>query len=105
MKVPSPLLLHPSAPRLPNMRLDMFLKFSRLAARRPLAQEMCEAGAVRVNGLQAKSAHIVREGDLLSIRSRGRIITVRVVSVPSKPTSKREAPSLYETISNEAAEI
>jgi ribosomal 50S subunit-recycling heat shock protein len=84
------------------MRLDVFLKHSRLALRRALAQEMCEAGAVKVNGLRAKSAHEVRERDLISIRGRGRETTVRVMRVPSRPPSKREAQSLYETVSIEA---
>jgi ribosomal 50S subunit-recycling heat shock protein len=87
------------------MRLDIFLKLSRLEPRRILAQEMCEAGVVKVNGLRAKSAHDVREGDLLSIRRRGRMTTVRVVMVPPKPPSKREAQSLYETISIESYTI
>ncbi|HKA22830.1 MAG TPA: RNA-binding S4 domain-containing protein [Blastocatellia bacterium] len=85
------------------MRLDIFLKLSRLVPRRTLAQEMCEAGAVKVNGLRAKSAREVRVGDLISIRQRGRITTVRVVDVPLRTPSKREAPSLYETISTESA--
>jgi len=85
------------------MRLDIFLKLSRLVPRRTLAQDMCEAGVVKVNGLQAKSAHEVRERDLLSFRQRGRVTTVRVLNVPSRPPSKREAPSLYETISVESA--
>jgi len=89
----------------PQMRLDIFLKLSRLVPRRTLAQQMCEAGVVKVNGLRAKSAHEVRAADLLSIRQRGRITTVRVLIVPSKPPSKREAPSLYETISVESIEI
>ena len=86
----------------PAMRLDIFLKLSRLVPRRTLAQEMCEAAAVKVNGLRAKSAREVRVGDLISIRQRGRITTVRVVDVPSRPPSKREAPSLYETISTDS---
>lgn len=87
------------------MRLDLFLKLSRLEPRRTLAQEMCEAGAVRMNGLRAKSAHEVREGDLISIRRRARITTVRVVKVPTKPPSKRDAESLYETVSVHAIEV
>jgi ribosomal 50S subunit-recycling heat shock protein len=86
------------------MRLDLFLKLSRLVPRRTLAQEMCEAGAVKVNGLRAKSAHEVRENHLISIRYRDRITTVRVLTVPSKQTSKREAASFYETISVESVE-
>lgn len=87
------------------MRLDIFLKQSRLVPRRTLGQEMCEAGALQVNGLRAKSAHEVREGDLLSIRQRGRITTVRVVKVPAKPPSKQEAQSLYQTIGVESYDI
>jgi len=87
------------------MRLDVFLKLSRLALRRSLAQEMCDAGAVKVNGLLAKSAHEVRETDLISIRGRGRDTTIRVVKVPSRPPSKREAQSLYETVSVETYDI
>lgn len=86
------------------MRLDIFLKLSRLVPRRTLAQEMCEAGAVKVNGLRGKSAREVREGDLISIRQRGRITDVRVVKVPVKPPSKKEASSLYETISVQPTE-
>ena len=86
------------------MRLDIFLKLSRLVPRRTLAQEMCEAGVVKVNGRRAKSAHEVRQQDLLSIRQRGRITTVRVLNVPTKPPAKREAPSLYETMSVESVE-
>lgn len=86
------------------MRLDIFLKLSRLVPRRTLAQEMCEAGVVQVNGLRAKSAHEVRKLDLLSIRQRGRITTVRVVEVPAKPPSKQQASSLYETIGVESVE-
>ena len=87
------------------MRLDIFLKQSRLVPRRTLAQEMCEAGAVKVNGLRAKSAREVREGDLLSIRQRGRLTTARVIKVPLKPPSKQDAHSLYETISVESYNI
>ena len=86
------------------MRLDIFLKLSRLEPRRTLAQKMCEAGAVTVNGLRAKSAHEVREADLISVRRRGRITTVRVVRVPTKPPSKRDAESLYETIGVQVVE-
>lgn len=86
------------------MRLDIFLKLSRLEPRRTLAQKMCEAGAVTVNGLRAKSAHEVRETDLISVRRRGRITTVRVVRVPTKPPSKRDAESLYETVGVQVVE-
>jgi ribosomal 50S subunit-recycling heat shock protein len=84
------------------MRLDLFLKISRLVSRRTLAQEMCEAGAVKLNGTPAKSAHAVRPGDLLVIRSRGRLTTVRVLELPARQTSRAAARSLYETIGVES---
>ncbi|MCI0485585.1 MAG: RNA-binding S4 domain-containing protein [Blastocatellia bacterium] len=84
------------------MRLDIFLKLSRLVPRRTLAQQMCEAGAVKLNGARAKSAREVRAGDLISLRQRGRITTVRVLEVPAKPPSKAQAATLYETIGVES---
>jgi ribosomal 50S subunit-recycling heat shock protein len=87
------------------MRLDVFLKHSRLASRRALAQEMCDAGAVTVNGRQSKSSHEVREGDLISVRGRGRETTVCVIAIPSRPPSKREAASLYEIVKVETYNI
>jgi ribosomal 50S subunit-recycling heat shock protein len=79
------------------MRLDVFLKLSRLEPRRSVAQQLCESGAVTLNGTRAKSSREVRVGDLLAIRSR-RQATVRVVRIPSRPPSKKEAPSLYEPV-------
>lgn len=84
-----------------EMRLDVFLKLSRLEPRRTVAQQMCEGGAVKLNGARAKSSREVREGDVLSIRNRRRTITVRVLKIPTRPPSKSEAPSLYETLMQE----
>ena len=83
------------------MRLDVYLKLSRLVVRRTLAQEMCEAGAVKLNGARAKSAREVKVGDLLAIRQRGRITTVRIREVPIRPPAKAQAASLYEAVSEE----
>lgn len=86
------------------MRLDVFLKLSRLEPRRTLAQQMCEAGAIHINGAKAKSAREVRTGDLIALRRRGRITTVRVAEIPHKPPSKAQASAMYETISVESYE-
>ena len=86
------------------MRLDLYLKLSRLVPRRTLAQQMCEAGAVRLNGAAAKSAREVRVGDQISLRQRGRVTTVRVVQVPLKPPPKAQAATLYETLGVESYE-
>jgi ribosomal 50S subunit-recycling heat shock protein len=83
------------------MRLDVFLKLSRLEPRRTLAQQMCEAGAIEVNGARAKSAREVRTGDLIALRKRGRVTTVRILEIPTKPPSKAQAASMYATINVE----
>ena len=80
------------------MRLDLYLKYSRLAPRRTVAQHMCEAGAVTINGLKAKSGREVREGDELTIRRRDLLTTVRVVRIPERPPSKAQAAGLYEIL-------
>jgi ribosomal 50S subunit-recycling heat shock protein len=83
------------------MRLDQYLRASRLVLRRTVAQELCEAGAVHVNGSPARSSRMVREGDELTIRRRERALTVRVLAVPeTKQVSRAEAASLYEIISD-----
>ena len=73
--------------------------------RRTVAQELCGAGAVEVNGVAARSSRPVREGDEIKIRRRGRLLTVRVASVPAvRQPSKTEAASLYEVVSDERVE-
>ncbi len=89
----------------PVMRLDQFLRASRLVLRRTVAQELCEAGAVEVNGATARSARVVRAGDEIKIRRRGRLLTVRVASVPAmRQPSRAEAASLYEVLADERAQ-
>ena len=83
------------------MRLDQFLRASRLVLRRTVAQELCEASAVSVNGAAARSSRTVREGDEISIRLRKRALTVRVLTVPqTKQVSRADAPSFYEVVSD-----
>ena len=87
------------------MRLDQYLRASRLVPRRTVAQELCDAGAVLVNGLAARPSRTVREGDRLTVRRRDRALTVRVLSVPaSKQTSRKEAPALYEILEDKKTE-
>jgi len=88
------------------MRLDIFLKSSRLVPRRSLAQEFCDLGIVEVNGAVAKSSKEVKAGDRITINRRNRKTTVRVTSVPDKKqVSKQEAPDLFELISDEKIEL
>jgi ribosomal 50S subunit-recycling heat shock protein len=83
------------------MRLDQYLRAARLVLRRTVARELCEAGAVAVNGAAARSSRAVREGDELTIRRRNRVTTVRVLSLPqTKQVSRADAPALYEVVSD-----
>ncbi|HEX8293464.1 MAG TPA: S4 domain-containing protein [Pyrinomonadaceae bacterium] len=83
------------------MRLDLFLRASRLVLRRTVAQELCEAGAVLVGGVPARASRAVREGDRVTVRRRGRELTVRVLALPqAKQVSRADAPSLYEVVSD-----
>ena len=87
------------------MRLDLFLKASRLILRRSLAQEFCDAGLVRVNGLKAKSSREVKTGDEIEIKKQNRLLSVRVLQIPaSKQVSRAEAPNLYEILAEETLE-
>jgi ribosome-associated heat shock protein Hsp15 len=82
------------------MRLDLYLKASRLCLRRTVAQALCEAGQVWVNGGQAKSSRAVQSGDEITLRRRNNLLTVRVQALPaSRQTSRADAPTLYEIIS------
>jgi ribosomal 50S subunit-recycling heat shock protein len=87
------------------LRIDVFLKLSRLAPRRPVAQKLCEAGAISLNGVPAKSAREVHPGDLITIRSGDRITTVRVTEVPSKAPSKAKAATLYTLVAEEVVPL
>jgi ribosomal 50S subunit-recycling heat shock protein len=82
------------------MRLDLFLKASRLILRRTLAQEFCDAGRVKVNETKAKSSRDIKNGDEIEIKRSNRILKVRVLQVPNtKQVSKQNAANLYEVIS------
>lgn len=84
------------------MRLDLFLKSSRLIPRRTLAQKFCEADLIKVNDSEAKSSHTVKTNDIIEIKKPNRLIKIRVTRVPEKKqVSKKAAANLYEIISTE----
>jgi ribosomal 50S subunit-recycling heat shock protein len=84
------------------MRLDLFLKASRLCLRRSVAQEMCDAGVVFVNGIVAKPAKELHAGDRIEIRRRDHILTLTVNTLPvSKQVARANAPSLYTIVEDE----
>jgi len=87
------------------MRLDLFLKVSRLCPRRTIAQQLCDAGFVLLNGRPAKSAHTVKAGDEIQIRRRDREIIARVLKAPTtRNVSRRDADQLVEIVSERVLE-
>jgi ribosomal 50S subunit-recycling heat shock protein len=68
-----------------------------------LAQKLCDAGRVSINGNPAKSAHAVKAGDEILIRRHNKLTTLRVLLVPTaRQTSRSEATTLYEVVSEES---
>ena len=87
------------------MRLDLFLKASRLIPRRSLAQEFCDAGRIKLNNQKAKSSKEVKIGDEIEIKRHNRITRLKVLEIPSsKQVSKQAAPDLFEILSEETLE-
>ena len=80
------------------MRLDLFLKRSRLIPRRPLAQQACASGAVSVNGQVSKGGKSIKVGDLIECRKRNATLRVRVACLPGSDPRRNEATSLYEVL-------
>ena len=80
------------------MRLDKFLKVSRLIKRRTVANEVSDSGRVYVNGNLAKPSKQIKEGDEIKIEYTNRTVAVKVLKVPENNVSVQEAPSLYENL-------
>ena len=80
-----------------NMRIDKFLKNSRLIKRRTVAKEACDGGRVLINGKVAKAGSEVETGDLISITFGNRQVTVRVKEV-LEVVRKEDAADMYEII-------
>jgi len=79
------------------MRLDKFLKVSRIIKRRTVANDACDAEHVSVNGKRAKASYDVKEGDVITITFGEKTLKVRVLNV-KEYTSKAEASGLCEVI-------
>ena len=80
------------------MILDKFLKVSRLIKRRTVANKVSEQGRIYVNGVIAKPAKQLKEGDIITIVQADTEIKVKIVRVPNNNVSVQEAPTLYEVI-------
>ncbi len=76
------------------MRLDKFLKVSRLIKRRTIANEACDAGRVLVNGKTAKASVKVKTGDIIEIQFGTKTVKVQVLDI-QETTKKEEAKDLF----------
>ncbi|MBW7477409.1 RNA-binding S4 domain-containing protein [Paenibacillus oenotherae] len=83
------------------MRLDKFLKVSRLIKRRTVAKDVSDQGRVWVNGREAKASSTVKAGDELKIQFGQKIVTVRVERI-TETTKKDEASGMYTLLSEES---
>ncbi|MUK88065.1 RNA-binding S4 domain-containing protein [Ornithinibacillus sp. L9] len=82
------------------MRLDKFLKVSRLIKRRTLAKEVADQGRITINGNQAKASSTVSVGDELVIKFGQKLVTIEVISL-KETVKKDEAGMLYNVIKEE----
>lgn len=76
------------------MRLDKFLKVSRLIKRRSVANEACDAGRVLINGRQAKASTNVKKGDVIEIQFGMKTVEAEVLDIQDT-TKKEEAKNLF----------
>ncbi len=79
------------------MRIDKFLKVSRILKRRTLAQQACEKGKVIINGREAKPAKQIKAGDEVELQFTGGTVKFRILNI-KETVKKDEASSLYEII-------
>ncbi len=79
------------------MRLDKYLKVSRLIKRRTVANEACDAGRVSVNGKPTRASYDVKVGDVIEMKLGARTVTVRVEKV-TEIAGKDTAPLMYTVI-------
>lgn len=79
------------------MRLDKYLKVSRLIKRRTVANEACDAGKVTVNGKAARASYDVKAGDIIEITLGARSVKVKVTEV-KEVVRKEDADTMYEAV-------
>ena len=79
------------------MRLDKYLKVSRLIKRRTIANEACDAGKISVNDKVARASYDVKVGDIIQITLGARVVKVRVTDV-KEVVKKEDSASLYEAV-------
>lgn len=85
------------------MRLDKFLKLSRVIKRRTVANDVCQTGRVNVNGRPAKAGTKLKIGDIVTVMFGGGAVSFKVMALPESPR-REEASSMYELLEDTAGE-
>ena len=85
------------------MRIDKFLKLSRIIKRRSVASDACDSGRIFINEKQAKPSKDVKVGDVVTVSFGDREITFRILSIDERQT-KQSSTEMYEIISNTTEE-
>lgn len=86
------------------MRLDKFLKVSRLIKRRTLAKEVADQGRISINGIVAKASSTVKVGDELSIRFGQKVVYAKINDLKDS-TKKEDAADMFTIIKEEKVEL
>lgn len=79
------------------MRLDKYLKVTRIIKRRTVANEACDAGRVLVNGKPARASYAIKTGDILEVTLGSKPFKAEVISV-SEHVKKDDAPTMYKVL-------
>jgi ribosomal 50S subunit-recycling heat shock protein len=77
------------------MRVDKFLKVSRLIKRRTVANDACDTGRISVNGKVVKASYNVSVGDIMEISLGEKVLKVEIVKIDEKRITKDDAPLMY----------
>ena len=86
------------------MRLDKYLKVSRIIKRRPVAKEVADKGRIKVNGILAKSSANLKINDEIEIRFGNKILLARVLEMKDT-TKKEDAAKMYDIIKETKVEV
>ncbi|MGT2865306.1 RNA-binding S4 domain-containing protein [Streptococcus fryi] len=86
------------------MRLDKYLKVSRIIKRRTVAKEVADKGRIKVNGVLAKSSTVLKINDEIDIQFGHKLLTVKVLDMLDS-TKKEDAVKMYEIISEKRIEL
>jgi len=76
------------------MRLDKFLKVSRLIKQRSRAKQLCDAGAVKINRVPVKASYQVQINDVVSVVTGDKEVTAEIIEIPSSNVSRKKAREL-----------